>query len=62
MCDKAVDCCLPALKLVPDWFVPGKMIIILFTLLYANENILYFNEDSGNVVFICNGMDILNKS
>ena len=43
MCDKAVDCCLPALKLVPDWFVPGKMIIILFTYLYANENILYFN-------------------
>ena len=28
--------------------------------MYANENILYFNEDSGNVVFVCNGMGILN--
>ena len=36
------------------------MIKILFTDLYADENILYFNETSGNVVFICNGMGILN--
>ena len=28
--------------------------------LYADENILYFNEDSSNVVFNCNGMGILN--
>ena len=36
------------------------MIKILFTAFYADENILYFNEDSGNVVFTCNGMGILN--
>ena len=60
MCDKAVDVCLAALKFVPDWFVTSKMIKILFTALYADENILYINEDSGNVVFICNGMGILN--
>ena len=36
------------------------MIKILFTALYTDENILYFNEDSGNVVFNCNGMGILN--
>ena len=35
------------------------MIKILFTALYADENILYFNEDSSNVVFNCNGMGIL---
>ena len=28
--------------------------------MYPDENILYFDEDSGNVVFICNGMGILN--
>ena len=32
----------------------------LFTALYPDENILYFDEDSGNVVFNCNGMGILN--
>ena len=36
------------------------MIKRLFTDLYADENVLYFNEISGNVVFICNGMSILN--
>ena len=36
------------------------MIKILFTAFYVDENILYFNEDSGNVVFTCDGMSILN--
>ena len=36
------------------------MIKKLFTALNADGNIHYFNEDSGNVAFICNGMDILN--
>ena len=51
MCDKAVDDSPAALKLVPDWFVTSKMIKKRFTTLYTDENILYFNEDSGNVVF-----------
>ena len=59
MCDKAADDCLAALKFVPDWFVTSKLIKILFTVLYADENIPYFNEDSGNVVYICNEMGIL---
>ena len=49
MCDKAVDDCLAALKSVPDWFVTNKVIRILFTALYVDENIL-----SGNVAFIYN--------
>ena len=61
MCDKVVGDCIPALKFVPDWFVARKMIKILFTALYTEENILYFNEDSGNVVFICIVMGILNR-
>ena len=52
MCDKAVDNCLAALKLVPDWFVTSKMIKTLFTDLYADEKILYFNENSSNVYLI----------
>ena len=59
MCDEAANDSLAALKLVPDWFVTSKTIKKLFTALYADENILYFNEDSGNVVFFCNEMGIL---
>ena len=36
------------------------MIKKLSTALNVDENILYFNEDSGNVVFNCNEMGILN--
>ena len=60
MCYKAVDYCLAALKFVPESFVTSKVFKILFTTFYTVENILYFNEDSGNVVFTCNGMGILN--
>ena len=59
MCDKAVDDCQVALKFVPDWFVLSKMIKKRLPALYADENILYFNEDSGNVTFCCNEMGIL---
>ena len=52
MCDKAVDDSLAALKLIPDWFVTSKMVKELFTSLYTDENIFYFNEDSGNFVFL----------
>ena len=44
MCDKPVDDCLASLKFVPDWFV---------TIWHRDENVLYFNEDSGNVIFYC---------
>ena len=60
MCDEIADHSLAALKLIPDWFVASKMIKTLFTALYADENILYCNEDSSNVVFNCNEMGILN--
>ena len=36
------------------------MIKNIFTVLYANENIIYFNEDSGNVVFSCNEISFPN--
>ena len=59
ICDEAVDNSLAALKLVSNSFVAGKMIKKVFTALSADENILCFNEDSGNVIFNCNQMGIL---
>ena len=53
-CDKAADDSLGALKLIPDWFVTA------FIALYGYENILDFNEDSGNVLCSCNEMGVLN--
>ena len=32
----------------------------IYTALYANENIRYFNGDSGNVLFSCNETGIIN--
>ena len=58
--DEAVDNFLPTLNFVPDWFVTTKIIKKLFTALYADENILHFDEDFGNVAFNCNEMGILN--
>ena len=48
------------MKLILNWFVTGKMIKEPFTALYADESILYFNENSGNTVFSCNEISILN--
>ena len=59
MSNEAVDDSLAALKLIPDWFVTSRMIKELFTDLHADETILYFNGDSGNVIFSCNEMGIL---
>ena len=46
------------MNLIPDWFFTNEMIKKLYTALYADENILYFNEDSGDGIFCCDGMGI----
>ena len=48
-----------ALKFIPDGFVTSKMMKKLLTALYADDNILYFNEDSGDVILFCNEMGIV---
>ena len=58
MCDKAVDDFLPALKFVPNWFVISKMVKKLDHVLFANDDILFFDEDSGNVTFYSDEIDI----
>ena len=60
MYDEVVDDSLAALKIIPDWFVTSKMIKKLFTALYADENVFYFNEDSVDAVFYYNEMGIVN--
>ena len=60
MCDQDVDYSLPVLKLIPYWLVTSKMIKKRFTALCANDNICYFDQDSGDVVFNCIEMGILN--
>ena len=60
ICDEVVDDFLKALKFVLDWFVISKMIKKLSTALYADDGLLFFDEDSGsNVTFCCNEMGIL---
>ena len=59
MCDEAVDDSLAALKFIPDWFVASKMIKKLFIALYADQTIIYFTENSGDVIFSCYEMGIL---
>ena len=60
MCDRVVsENSLAASKLIPDWFAASKMIKNLISALCADENILYFNEYSDNVIFNCNEMGIM---
>ena len=47
-------------KTQTDWSDTSKMIKKLFTALYADEYILYFDEGFGNVVCNCNEMSVLN--
>ena len=48
------------MKLVPDRFVTNKMIKKLYAAFCADENIIYFDEDSDNVLIFLNEMGILN--
>ena len=59
MCDEVVDDSLAALKLIPNGFVTSKMIKKLYTALFADNGLLFFDEDSGDVTFSCNEMGIL---
>ena len=47
------------MKLISNWLVTSKMIKKLYTSLYAVDGLLFFDENSGDVTFSCNEMDIL---
>ena len=57
--DKAVDNFLPALKFLPEWFLTSKMIKKLDDALFANDYIIFINEDFNNVTFFGGEMSIL---
>ena len=58
MCDKAVDDFLPTLN-APNWFVRNKMIKKLYNTIFADNNILLFDEGFDNFTFSSDEMDIL---
>ena len=62
ICDEAVEDFLAALKFISGWFFTSKMIKKLYTVLYADDGLLFFDEDSGDVTFCCNEMGILSVS
>ena len=59
MCNKTVDYFLPALKFIPDWFGASKMIKTFLNALLADDNILFFDKNSGNDIFSSNEIGIL---
>ena len=58
MCDKAVDNFLLALQFVANRFVISKMIKKLHNALFADDDIFFFDEDSGNVTIFSDEMGI----
>ena len=60
MSDETVDDSLAALNILLIDLLKIKQFKKIYTALYRDENILYFNKDSGYVVFSCNEMFILN--
>ena len=55
--DKTIDDFLPAF--VPDWFVTSKMIKKFHNALFTDDDILFFYEDSSNVLFSSDEIGIL---
>ena len=51
MCAEAAADFLAAVKPIPDMLITSKMIQKLYGVLYTDENILYFKQDSGNITF-----------
>ena len=58
MCDKAINSFLPALKLVPDLFFLQKIIKKLYDAVFFNYDMIFFKEDSGNIIFFSDEMGI----
>ena len=58
MCDKAVDFFLPTLKFASDWFVTYKMLQELDDFIFSNDDIVFVNKDSDNVIFSSDDMGL----
>ena len=60
MSGKTVDDSLAALNILLIGLFQIKPFKKIYTTLYGDENILFFNKDSRDVVFSCNEMGMLN--
>ena len=49
MCDEAVDDCLATLKCISDWFITSEILEKVDNALYANDDILFYNNDFDKV-------------
>ena len=58
--DEAVDDSIRTLKLIPNCFVTGEMIKNFLLLCTQMKIYSHFNEGSGDAIFNCSGMGILN--
>ena len=54
MCDEAVHDHLATLKFIPDWFVTSKTLENFYDALFADVDILFFNEHFNKVTFFAN--------
>ena len=60
MCDKSVDTCLLALKLVPDCFVTNKMFQKLGNFVVSNSGTFFDDAGSNIITFLSNDMGFNN--
>ena len=58
MCYKFVDDFLPMLKLIFDWLITNKKIKKFYNALFADDDTLFFDEDSDNLTFSSNKIGI----
>ena len=56
ICDKAVDACLPTLKVVPDWFVTNEMYEKRDDIKFCNDSIDFHEKDCDIVSLFSNCM------
>lgn len=59
MRDKSADNFLPKLKFISDWFVRSTIMKNVYHVLFADDDILFFDEDSDNIPFSSDELGIL---
>ena len=59
MCKKAVNIFYAFLPALHEWFVTSKMIKTFHNALFTDNDILFYDQDSGNVTFSSDEMDFL---
>ena len=61
MCDKSADNFLPKLKFISDWFVKSTIMKNIYHALFADDDILFSDEDSDNIPFSSDELGILRE-